>query len=383
MVRRRASVYLSGWEYNRVLQADPTEPRISALPASILWHGSHQLWMFENVFCTRESFENEVEATDILDWVNGTVLRDLADEGILKTVDWGQLPIETKDRLRRARNSILGDLSETQIRGAIATGDASTLELAKTAILEPILDLHGCFQSGAPNSISNWIAPVPAAARERPELPRASALASLLIPGFQVCRPPGTGVPERARLRERHIQDTVEKPMIPRLLAGDGEFQGAKGFEPYLHELVRVKDAYEETNAQLSGDWAANKNNLFRLRDVASRYLWPDLHGYWLPRLASQDDQSASKEFERWIGGALKLAPIVKYLESRPTKIIVGKFGPPALAVALAHAGIPWPDAVVSGGLAAVGGSAVKRHFDQVTNLALFFQEARRLESGK
>jgi len=171
--------------------------------------------------------------------------------------------------------------------------------------------------------------------------------------------------------------------MIPRLLAGDGEFQGAKGFEPYLHELVRVKDAYEETNAQLSGDWSANKNNLFRLRDAASRYLWPDLHGYWLPRLASQDDQNASKEFERWISGALKLAPIVKYLESRPTRIIVGKFGPPALAVALAHAGIPWPDAVVSGGLAAVGGSAVKRHFDQVTHLALFFQEARRLEGGE
>ena len=76
----RSSVYLSGWEYNRVLQADPTEPRNSALPASILWNGSHQLWMFETVFCTRESFENEVAPTDVLGWVNGTVLRDLTDE---------------------------------------------------------------------------------------------------------------------------------------------------------------------------------------------------------------------------------------------------------------------------------------------------------------
>ena len=87
--RRRASVDPSGWEYNRVLQADPSEPRISALPASILWNGRHQLWMFESVFCTRESFENEVEATDVLGWVNGAVLRDLADEGILKTVRLG------------------------------------------------------------------------------------------------------------------------------------------------------------------------------------------------------------------------------------------------------------------------------------------------------
>jgi hypothetical protein len=167
--------------------------------------------------------------------------------------------------------------------------------------------------------------------------------------------------------------------MIPQLLAGEGEFQGARGFEPYLHKLAEVKDAYAETNAQLSGDWNTNKSNLFRLRDAASRYLWPDLHGYWLPRLASHDDQGASKEFQRWVHSAMRLAPIIKYLESSPTKIIVGKFGPPALAVALAHAGIPWPDAVVSGGLAAVGGSAVKRHFDQVTHLALFFQEARRI----
>ena len=88
-------------EYNRLLQEDPAQPRVSALPASILWSGSHQLWMFENVYCTRESFENEVEATDILGWVNGTVLRDLADEGILRTVDWQKLPVEVKDRLRR------------------------------------------------------------------------------------------------------------------------------------------------------------------------------------------------------------------------------------------------------------------------------------------
>ena len=68
--------------------------------------------------------------------------------------------------------------------------------------------------------------------------------------------------------------------------------------------------------------------------------------------------------------GALRLAPVVKYLESRPAKIIVGAFGPPALAIALARAGVPWPDAVA-------GGSAAKMHFDQVTRLALFFQQAR------
>jgi hypothetical protein len=379
--RRRTSVYLSGWEYNRLLQKDPAQTRVSALPASILWNGSHQLWMFENVFCTRESFENEVEATDILGWVNGTVLRDLADEGVLKTVDWQELPVEIKDRLRRARNDTLSVLSEDQIRSAIQTGDASTLELAKAAILEPILDFHGCLESGAPNSITNWISSphmrVHGAAEKQP-----GNLNNVFIRGVQVCRPAGTGISDEARRRQQYAQDTVEKPMIPRLLAGEMEFQGARGFEPYLRELSYVKDAYEATNAQLNSDWKANKNTLFRLRDAASKYLWPDLHGYWLPRLASQDDNEAGRDFEKWIRRALRLAPLVKYLENRPTKIVIGAFGPPALAVALAHAGVPWPDAVVSGGLAAVGGSAAKRHFDQVTRLALFFQETRRLATA-
>src|SRR5580698_10860192 len=110
--RPRTSVFLSGWEYNRVLQPDPATPRNSALPASILWNGSHQLWMFETVFCTKESFENETRATDRLGWVDGTVLRDLAKEGILRTVDWQGLPAETKDRLQQARAQVLQDVSE-------------------------------------------------------------------------------------------------------------------------------------------------------------------------------------------------------------------------------------------------------------------------------
>jgi hypothetical protein len=280
-----------------LLQKDPAQPRVSALPASILWNGSHQLWMFENVFCTRESFENEVEATEILGWVNGTVLRDLADEGILRTVDWQELPVEIKDRLRRARNDTLSVLSEDQIRSAIQTGDASTLELAKATILEPILDFYRCLESGAPNSITNWISSrtsTHSALKEQP-----GNLSNVFIRGVQVCRPAGTGISDEARRRQQHIQDTVEKPMIPRLLAGEMEFQGARGFEPYLRELLRVKDAYEATNAQLNNDWKANKNTLFRLRDAASKYLWPDLHGYWLPRLASQDDNDAGRDFEK------------------------------------------------------------------------------------
>jgi hypothetical protein len=109
--------------------------------------------MFEYVYCARESYENEVEATDRLGWVNGHVLRDLTAEGILKTVDWKELPVEIKDRLFQARESTLAILPENQIRTAIRNGDASTLELAKALIIEPVLDHCRCVESGAPNSM--------------------------------------------------------------------------------------------------------------------------------------------------------------------------------------------------------------------------------------
>jgi hypothetical protein len=333
--------------------------------------------MFEYVYCARESYENEVEATDRLGWVNGHVLRDLTAEGILKTVDWKELPVEIKDRLFQARESTLAILPENQIRTAIRNGDASTLELAKALIIEPVLDHCRCVESGAPNSITNWISAPEAPVSGAPQA-LARSLAHQLIPGVQVCRPPGTGIPEEARLRQQHAQETVERPMIPKLLAGEGMFAGRRGFEPYIRKLESVKNAYEPANDQLNSDWQKNKTALFRLRDAARRYLWPDLHGEWLPRLADEQDLHAARDFDKWVHSAFRLSPVVNYLENRPVKIIVGAFGPPALAAALAHAGIPWPDAVAGAGLAAITGSQAKKHFDQVTRLAIFFQEARR-----
>ncbi|HEX6523411.1 MAG TPA: hypothetical protein VF070_25935 [Streptosporangiaceae bacterium] len=333
--------------------------------------------MFEHIYCARESYENEVEATDRLGWVNGNVLRDLTAEGILKTVDWKELPVEIKDHLIRARESTLTVLPAEQIRAAIRDGDASTLELAKALILEPVLDYHGCIESGAPNSITNWIS-ARVAVPPRASQAIAGSLAEPLIPGAQVCRPPGTGISEEARRRQQNAQDDIERPMIPKLLAGEGMFAGRKGFEPYFRKLEGVKSAYEAANDQLNSDWQKNRRTLFRLREAASRYLWADLHGTWLPRLADQEDKKAAQDFERWVRSASRMSPIASYLESRPVKIIVGSFGTPALAIALAHAGIPWPDALAGAGLSAIAASSVKKHFDQVTRLALFFQEARK-----
>jgi hypothetical protein len=390
MGTHRSSVYLSGWEYNRLLQEDPAQPRISALPAAILWNGSHQLWMFETIYCSKESFELEVEATERLGWVNGLVLRELYDQGVFRTIDWASLPAETKDKLYSARTSALAVLSAQGIKDAIVAGDAATLELAKALVLQPILDYYKCFESGAPNSVNNWFKPFSGAEghrdQARPTVNQKLAdekidhLANLVTLGLDLCRPPGTGVSQQARDLQRHVQDTIEKPMIPQLLAGDGRFAGPHGFVPYLRTLETVKGAYTEINQQLLTDWQTNRANLLRLREAASRYLWHDLHGYWLPRLLDQqeDGRKVGHEFDRWIKSALRVPGIIKYLHNRPTTVIVGAFGPSALTAALAHAGVPVPEAIVSGGLAGLAGMAGKNHLDQVARLAMFFQESRR-----
>src|SRR4051812_4585765 len=106
MTQSISSAYLSGWEYNRLLQDDPVQPRISALPAASLWQGAHQFWLFETVLCTAESIENECAAADSLGWATGTIIRDLVAKGFVTSVDWTSLPPYVLERLRRTQQQL-------------------------------------------------------------------------------------------------------------------------------------------------------------------------------------------------------------------------------------------------------------------------------------
>jgi hypothetical protein len=77
------SVYLSGWEYNRLIGDDPTAPMASALPAQCLWEGAGQFFLFEKVYCTKESYEGELAAAEDMGWSTGHIFKKLHDEGIL------------------------------------------------------------------------------------------------------------------------------------------------------------------------------------------------------------------------------------------------------------------------------------------------------------
>jgi len=64
----RNAIYLSGWEYNRLVGPDPTTSRQSCLPAEFLWNGAAQLWLFERVYCAKESLECEEQAAKRSTW---------------------------------------------------------------------------------------------------------------------------------------------------------------------------------------------------------------------------------------------------------------------------------------------------------------------------
>jgi hypothetical protein len=379
-----SGVYLSGWEYNRLLQPNPCQPASSALPASLLWSGSHQLWMFETIYCARESYENEVEATDRLGWIMGEVLRDLSGSaGAVKTIDFGALESGIADQLKLAQRKTLQETPADAIRDAIIAGDATALELAKGRLLRPVLTSHNCIQSGAPNSINAWIGN-----QQQPRPNPTTGLTMVAAPvvsGSQICRPPGTGVSPEARAREAHVRDTLEAPMIPELLASEGRFAGSAGFIPYLRALEPVREVYEPINEQLRSDWRSHRDDLLRLREMASRYLWPDLHGYWLPRLAAEaHDARVDRDFERWVGRAMKLAPIARFLTSTPVKISFLMLAGAATAAAtsgLAAGHLPSSDII--GGAAGSAATGIgtwlsrQRFADQARrdlSLAMFYQ---------
>ena len=126
MARTINSVYLSGWEYNKLLQNDPLKPRNTALPAEILWNGAAQLWLFEKVLCTKESLESERYAAETLGWASCKIFAELADSrfGIIETVDWNRdLKETTKEALKARHKKLREDNKPEDIRSAIREKD--------------------------------------------------------------------------------------------------------------------------------------------------------------------------------------------------------------------------------------------------------------------
>jgi hypothetical protein len=384
---------LSGWEYNRLLQDDPLQPRISALPAASLWRGAHQFWLFRRILCTSESIENECAAADRLGWATGTIVRDLVAEGIIESVDWTRLPPAVIESLRRKQQLLRQEHPDHIVRELIAQRDTTRLEIIKNELLQPVLRHYAATASGAPNSLANWAGtatPTEGALPEREIARLLAKLAAPFLPGVMACKPPGTGLAADVVQRQQEVQNVVEGPLITALTAGDGEFSGPEGFVPYFEALTQHAEVYRPINEQILRDWISGRDRLYRLRDVAETNLWQSLHDEWLPALTSGAMSAA--DFERRIDHAVSRGPFLRFFDSAPAQTLIGAV-PTALATSVAagtsalavKAGLNPVEATVAGAAAAAVEENVRRRaaplitsIQSERTLAVFYQQGKK-----
>ena len=386
------AIFLSGWEYNRLLAENPFASVQSSLPAEVFWNGAAQFWLFEKAWCTRESYAGEESAAK-LGWATSEFCIRLQDEGWLATVDWAE-EARASPSLAAGIASVWGQLREShggQIRQLLEQGRSVELEAIKARLLAPLLQHLGCLEDVTPSSVGYWIEPSGDAHGSRADVAdlTTQALRDLADPisrhrmvlrsGFTLCRPPGTGVSPRERALQRAAEMKDQKPFIPSLLAGD---LPQREYEEQLRPSVESR-VYEPINRQLRSNFLDNFDRLRRLRDVAARWLWPDLHREWLPQLKDRPSVFLP-EFKQRLGRALLRIEFDPYLERAADTAIkcVGYLAGSAAGGAIAAAGAGLPIAAGGGIVAAAAVEAhLAAHHRQwrasSDSFVVFYQKAR------
>lgn len=381
----RNSIYLSGWEYNRVIADDPLAPVVSGLPAQVLWDGAAPFWLFETVYCTREALAGDIAAYHALGWTTGRMFEDLCRRGFLTPVNWAEASDKDptlRSDLQAAHALLRSYYSPTTIRDLLDAGQDSELEAIKLKLLSPFLRRLHCLKNVSPNSITHWFEPD----RSIPE-PTATATAGALLAeavmrsrgelraGFRLCDPPGTGLAQEILERQRTAEQTVQKPLIPALLAGELA-------QDEFHRLVAVaRDVYGPINSQLWASYVRNIDSLERLRDLARLHLWPKLHNEWLP--AIEADPAYLPKFQTLLADAVKRAEFDPFLQFTTDVAIIAVSGVVGAAAAPLVGGDPTTAGIAT---AAIVGAA-KRGFDLLhdqlrkgtESLAVFVQKARKM----
>lgn len=384
------NIFLSGWEYNRLLAPDPFHPMQSGLPAQVLWEGAAQFWLFEKMFCTSESLEGDLTGTE-LGWTTGLIFDDLRRRGFIEKVNWSQLAAQggmLKADISQAWTDLRAVHSEQQLLEMLQQGQDDHLEAIKLDLLKPLLRHLNCVQNISPNSIRHWISKE-TSNTPSPVLEGLRALVApivndrmLLRAGFTLCRRPGTGVPSSAVERQRLFEQDVQRPLIPPLLAG------LLPMEEYFRTLkLAQKDAADISrpiSQQLKRDYDDNIGPLLRLRDLARKELWPDLHGSWLPQLNARPE--FLPEFKRRIAYALKRTKWDPYLKWRTdiaintASLVVGGATVAGATAAGADPLLAVPAGAAAGGAVKIVGdglSALPRSKSET--LTLFYQKAKEI----
>jgi hypothetical protein len=386
------AIYLSGWEYNRLLAEDPVEYRQSALPAQALWDGAAQFWLFEKVYCLKESLDGETAAAADLGWTTGTIFNDLRRRGFLHTVDLPKLVAEDAElgsELRKAWSALRPAYGAPEnLLALLQDARDDELEAIKLQLMSPILLRFNCLQNISPNSIRHWIQEGVSGQENRHVEEGMRALIrpiaeerQLLRAHFILCRRPGTGVSQTLKKKQEEVEERIQKPMIPHLLAG------ILPQEEYHDALRGTASVYAPINEQLLTDYWRNVDRLERLRDIAKQEIWKDLHGDWLPRL--DQDPSFLPQFKTMIRDAVLRSKFDPYLKSTTDMAIANAVQPAITGLSGVIASTLTGDAGSIGVATAVGlqvGDWAKRNLDELhkgwrkrsENLTMFYQRVRR-----
>lgn len=360
------SVYLSGWEFNRLLNDDaaPLAARNSALPGAVFWHGGAPLWIFKNVYCTAESLENEREASSRVGWTTGTAFVDLANDkdGFFKPVDWTGLPepVRTEAVAQWHELKRSPDVAE-RVRRYIRENNSEELEGFKEKLLAPVVSSLSAVLLSLRN-LHEWIpesvlTTSADGSTERRAVPRAvKALGAFALDGIRngTCLIPSPGMVGSKDDRDRlaNVKNLVEAEMIPDLVAGDGAYTTANGgFVPYLTKLEPYREStYGPIDAPMELYWrTVGFPRLKELRKAAEDTgFWDDLHRTWFPRLFDGGgDAACIREFEQWLRSALSLRRFAALLHLS-TAWLMGTVAVVAASAAVG-AGVPPPIAALAG----------------------------------
>jgi hypothetical protein len=378
------AIYLSGWEYNKLIADDPIKPIQSGLPAQVLWDGAAQFWLFEKVFCSQESFDGDMAAAHELGWSTGYIFEDLKKRGFLVPIKWSDFP-KLKTEINERWLNLKNDYNQNKLLQLLNEGRDDILEEVKLLLLKPILKELNCLNNISPNSIRHWIKSNQKIEAVNPTTKGICSIAEPLTKqsmrirsGFKLCQPPGTGVPKNEIKKQQRVEQQIQKPLIPDLLLG------LLPQKEYHNALLPTSSVYKPINDQLMKDYKKHVDRLERLRDIAEKNLWKELHGDWLPRL--EEKPSFLIEFQKLIGDALnrtKFDPHLKRFTDVAiitTSAVIGY-----TSGTIAHS--IGADPLVTGTVAAATGGSAKKILDDIhekrrkasDTLTVFYQKARQI----
>lgn len=334
----------------------------------------------EGIYCTKEALDNEREAGERLGWTTGKIFAELADddEQWFEPVDWQKLSDTTKSALLEKHKKLDKDLEKDKvdIREAIRKNDVVVLEIVKAELLRPVLAEKNCVLGISPNSLKNWKLPHDSSISVQEQKLLHKLIEMLQKPLEYTARDKRLCYPPSPDKEELWVRDEVEAPLILDLVAGDGCFSGPTGYVPYHERLYQHKEHYQKTDDAMGKQWKVNRDKLKQLRYIASKYLWNNLHGEWLPELFHRGDAFLD-EFQRRLNTALKMSPFAKLLDM-DSRSAIG-IGGSAAAAFLCLAGQIY-SIDVDPKVAFVGGALATGYaIEKYGPLAVSYQKARNI----